>query len=479
MIHSENARLLELARQYRDLDRLSLLRHESCAERYTDYLQTGAGFFGLTTGIISQISEQRYTILAVEPCSAHLSVQDVVPLGKTLCAAAFNENKTMAVNRVGENLVLRRHPAYLALNLEAYIATPIRVNGELFGTLSFSATQARDRDFDASDAELVELMAAHIGRMLEQDYVDSEKRSALASVRESKVLFESAFTYASIGMALVSPEGRWLRVNPAITSIFGYTDAELRAIDFQTITHPDDLDADLEFVQQMLTRERESYRMEKRYFHRDGHEIWALLSVSMVRDEKESPKYFIAQIQDITAQKRAIAELSRRQEELEKLNKKLERLSTTDPLTELGNRRILDDRLKEEISRCLRTGAAVSLLIVDVDRFKHYNDTYGHPAGDVALRELADVLRAVARKSDVVVRQGGEEFALLLPQTDEQGCRDLALRLGRTVAALTVLEAQITVSSGGVTLKPVPDARREPRAGYCDKDRAWCARSIT
>tara|TARA_R110001599_G_C11971939_1_gene634038 strand:- start:17 stop:721 length:705 start_codon:yes stop_codon:yes gene_type:complete len=204
--------------------------------------------------------------------------------------------------------------------------------------------------------------------------------------------------------------------------------------------------------------------MEKRYFHKDGREIWVLLSVSVVRDEQDNPEYFVSQIQEITAQKHAEAELLCRQKELESVNRKLKLLSATDPLTQLGNRRALDKRMQEELQRSSRTGEPLSLVIVDVDHFKHYNDTYGHPAGDVALRKLAIALKQVARITDTVIRLGGEEFLLLLPHTDEAGCYTVAKRLSRLVSKLDNLEAAITVSTGGATLIPAIGTTHIPEA---------------
>lgn len=128
-------------------------------------------------------------------------------------------------------------------------------------------------------------------------------------MRESEERFKNAFEYSGIGMALVSTGGRWLRVNQCLTETFGYSTSEMLDLDFQTITHPDDLDADLEMVGQMLRGEIDHYHLEKRYFHKDGHLIWALLTVSLVRDEQGQPLYFISQIQDITEEKQATHKL--------------------------------------------------------------------------------------------------------------------------------------------------------------------------
>ena len=138
--------------------------------------------------------------------------------------------------------------------------------------------------------------------------IDVRKRMESA-LRESEERFRSAFEFAAIGMALVAPDGRFLRVNQALCRIVGYSAEELLLINFQKITHPDDLDSDLAFLRQTLDGSIPHYQMEKRYFHKLGHTVWVLLSVSLVRDEAGQPLYFISQIQDITARKEAEARL--------------------------------------------------------------------------------------------------------------------------------------------------------------------------
>lgn len=119
----------------------------------------------------------------------------------------------------------------------------------------------------------------------------------------SEETFRTAMESASIGMALVAPDGHWMRVNKALCNLLGYPSDELMRTDFQSLTHPDDLENDLDYVQQMLEGRRENYQMEKRYFHKSGRVIWTLLSVSMVWDDDGKPDYFIAQMQDITERK--------------------------------------------------------------------------------------------------------------------------------------------------------------------------------
>jgi diguanylate cyclase (GGDEF)-like protein/PAS domain S-box-containing protein len=118
-------------------------------------------------------------------------------------------------------------------------------------------------------------------------------------------LFERAFRHAAIGMALVDLDGRFLKVNEALCKTMGYAKAELMALDFRTITHPADVDADLEQVQRLLAGKLESYQLEKRYLHKDGRELWSVLSVTLARSASGVARFFIAQIQDVTARKHA------------------------------------------------------------------------------------------------------------------------------------------------------------------------------
>lgn len=137
------------------------------------------------------------------------------------------------------------------------------------------------------------------------------RRAAEASLRASEVRFRHAFEDAGIGMALVGLDGRWLRVNRAVCDIVGYTAEELRQKTFQDITHPDDLAIDLERVRDLLEGRSQTYRLEKRYLHRDGHAVWINLTVSLVRDAANAPAHFISQIEDITWRKEFEAELRR------------------------------------------------------------------------------------------------------------------------------------------------------------------------
>jgi diguanylate cyclase (GGDEF)-like protein len=138
--------------------------------------------------------------------------------------------------------------------------------------------------------------------------------------------------------------------------------------------------------------------------------------------------------------------------ELERAVIDLQHLATTDSLTQLSNRRVLLERLHEEIVRIRRNGQSLSLIMMDVDGFKRHNDSFGHAAGDEVLRRLADVLRSSARESDLVARYGGEEFAVLAPDTDKQGAIYMAERLRRALEQSAWPTGPVTASFGAATL---------------------------
>jgi PAS domain S-box-containing protein len=147
----------------------------------------------------------------------------------------------------------------------------------------------------------------------------TERKHAENTLRESEERFSGAFEHAPIGVALVAPDGRWLKVNRALCELVGYSELELLARSFQDITHPEDLGMDLENVRRVIAGEIRSYQMEKRYIHARGHLVTVSLSVSLVRDAQDQPRYFIAQIQDITERKLAEQALRKSTEEFRTL----------------------------------------------------------------------------------------------------------------------------------------------------------------
>jgi two-component system sensor histidine kinase/response regulator len=132
-------------------------------------------------------------------------------------------------------------------------------------------------------------------------------RESEEALRFSEELFSNTFEYAAVGMALVTLDGQWLKVNQALCNLFGYSAEELGGKTFQDLAHPGDLEADLINLRRLLDGEISFYKMEKRYFHKDGRVVWALLGVSVLRDKQKQPRYFVSQLEDISEIKQAMA----------------------------------------------------------------------------------------------------------------------------------------------------------------------------
>ena len=143
--------------------------------------------------------------------------------------------------------------------------------------------------------------------------------------------------------------------------------------------------------------------------------------------------------------------------ELARKNAVLESLAVTDALTTLANRRAFDAELSREVAVANRTGALLSLIMLDVDFFKRYNDDFGHPAGDEVLRAVGNAIRASIRGTDVAARYGGEEFAVLLPRTDMSSAVRVGERIRIEIATNSNLLRRVTASLGVATLAPGGD----------------------
>lgn len=132
-----------------------------------------------------------------------------------------------------------------------------------------------------------------------------EKTRALKKLALNEERFRKIFEYAPNGMALVAIDGSWLQVNETLCNMIGYSREELLQSTFQEITHPDDLFLDTSLLEEMLNNTRDRYKIEKRYYHKDGSIVWALLSVSLVKNNEGKPLYFVSQINNITERKKA------------------------------------------------------------------------------------------------------------------------------------------------------------------------------
>lgn len=224
------------------------------------------------------------------------------------------------------------------------------------------------------------------------------------------------FDNAAIGMAVVSMDGSWLQVNEALCKLLGYSEQELRATSFQTLTHPDDLRHVQSYIHRVLEGYMESHEQEKRYIHEDGHTVWVLWHVSLLKDSETGAKRLFFQVQDISDRKKAEEKL------------------TQDTLTGLPNRARFYDLLKLRFAR-KQPNRQCAVLLLDVDRFKLVNDSLGNASADQLLIQIANRVKTCLRQNDVLARVGGDEFAVLLDDVSgEEEASSVATRIQQALA---------------------------------------------
>ncbi|MDQ4071397.1 MAG: diguanylate cyclase [Actinomycetota bacterium] len=264
-------------------------------------------------------------------------------------------------------------------------------------------------------------------------------RKAYRRARESEELFKGAFENAPVGMALLGigseQMGRFLRVNRAMCEITGYSQERLVGKSFAEMTHPDEAEVTAASLQRLLAGEVADYETETRYLRADGQVLWGLVDVSLVQTSSGEPLYAIAQIQDITEQKQAREQLAFQ--------------AHHDSLTGLPNRRKLMEDLECHLA-VATPEEPMLLMLLDLDGFKAYNDSFGHPAGDALLSRLGRRLATALAGRGQAYRVGGDEFCVLGP-LGGSGTGSLA------VAAATALfdygeGFEITASYGSVVL---------------------------
>ncbi len=438
----------------------------------------------------------------------------------------------------------------------------------------------------------------------------TDQKAMREQLRASEERLRATIDHAPIGIALIAPDGRTLRVNRALCEMLGYQERTLLTRTLTAITHPGDVGIDRPLTVRLLAGEIPSYDLETRYLRADGSTLFAQASVSVARDVAGAPMHLVAQIQDISRRKEDEARLlmqSREQEALTEVatlvaseahvravfaaaaervaglfdadlgvvvrlepddaarivgawstgslplprlgvrlaidghtttatalrerrtallvgdalaawtetavertlsgpievngrlwgavgvgwdhepgpdphaaarlarfarlvslavtgaeaREQLSKLASTDHLTGLFNRRAFSDRLEHDVARARRHGRPLSLAVFDLDHFKSVNDAYGHPTGDRALGEFAERLMAERRDGDVIARVGGEEFALIMTDTDGAGAELCAERNRRAVSEHPFPGVgNLTTSIGICALEHADDAQQ-------------------
>ncbi|RHW37674.1 diguanylate cyclase [Lysinibacillus yapensis] len=290
--------------------------------------------------------------------------------------------------------------------------------------------------------------------------------SYIISLKESEDKFRTIVNYSSDMITIHNSTGKYLYVSPAGKEILQYEDKEIIGYDSYYFIHPDDL----ELVKQKHdTLLKEGYAVSTyRIRRKNGEYIWFESSIKLQGKTPEETHLIVIS--------RNITERKMVEQKLQEANNVLLELSTKDGLTGIWNRRAFDERLELEWNRAIRNSSALSLIMLDIDYFKKFNDTYGHQAGDDCLREVANIIELTAKGSnDIAFRYGGEEFSVILPTTDLADAELVAESIRKAIDSLniphsgSVISKCVTISLGVNTMIPTESQSIDQLIAKADK----------
>ena len=274
------------------------------------------------------------------------------------------------------------------------------------------------------------------------DYRDvSEQVEAENRLRQQEALYRGIFERAEMPIFTTNAQHQLATANPAAYELLGVQPEDLAEFNPLALVHPDHRDVIEQWIVAEGTSEEAGGEFEVPIRGAGGDYRWFAVDLNPIFRPDGTFNGFHGFLRDVTMERRE--------------RERLQSEAQTDPLTGLANRRRFDDILSEEFESARRQHTPLSLLVLDLDHFKRVNDQYGHPAGDAVLESVARALKQVARRDDLVARTGGEEFAIVLHETDRPGAKAAA---ERCVAALRETSTpwegdslSVTISVGAVT----------------------------
>jgi len=261
--------------------------------------------------------------------------------------------------------------------------------------------------FSLEETTLLNTISDQLGTIAERKLAEEE-------IQQFKTITDNA----NLGIATIDFNGKLLYVNDYYAKIHGYTTSDVISRNISIFFNERQYNSFLKYKKMII----ESHRIEAFetwHLRKNGEEFPMLTNGIVMETGQHKIKYIALSGIDITDLKKA-------DNQLREAYKKLELLARTDPLTQLSNRRDAVEKIEYEVSRFERSKKNFAIIIADIDDFKGVNDKYGHDAGDYVLKTLANVMRMIVRRQDLVARWGGEEFLLMLPHTDLEGGITLA-----------------------------------------------------
>ncbi len=357
-----------------------------------------------------------------------------------LCLA---DGSVRACGERGDRQTSSAAPRSVAGEAASCLTTTLRSAGQITGSL-LVARGPEAKPFSSIDAKLLDAVGTLAANAIRNAQLHDESRRQAEALRESEAHLRAVMDNVADGIITLDEQGAIRSFNPAAEQIFGYRAAEVVGRHVGLLLPPADahvLDPHLGPLPDVAPAQHPGLRRrEAAGRRRDGSTFPMDVAISHTR--LQAQHLSVVSIRDITERKRA--------EQL------LEHQALHDSLTGLPNRTLLHDRLRQALLAARRDGRGVALLVMDLDRFKEVNDTFGHHCGDLLLRQVGTRIQETVRSPDTVARLGGDEFAILLSGTDAAGAVHTALRLLRALERPFLLEGQSfdVGASIGIALSP-------------------------
>ena len=353
-----------------------------------------------------------------DPADAHWWTELATIDSHGLLGAAWLAQRCTWVTDIAPLPQFKREPSCRKLGFRSGYAFPVTTQDEQLGVMEFFARDRREPD--EALLEVSGALSHQIGQFI-------RRKQAEESLQQSEQQLRAVFDNADVGIAMTDLRMRYVRVNDRYCSLVGYTREELLQMHTSDVNLKANVPAMRAFRARTVREQLPGVRIEKQLVRKDGSLVWISMATSVVRARDASPRYYIAVMQDITESKRAAEALKRSEEEFR-------RLAQYDILTGLPNRALFYDRLNRAMSQAARDGSIVAVVFIDIDRFKHVNDTLGHAAGDELLKQLSERFCKCVRSEDTVGRLSGDEFAIVL--THLTNPQDAATVANKVIEAL-------------------------------------------
>ncbi|OXM84153.1 diguanylate cyclase [Paenibacillus rigui] len=287
------------------------------------------------------------------------------------------------------------------------------------------------------------------------------------TLQESESMYRMLADNSTDMIARIALDGMFLYISPASKTLLGYEPEELIGHRVYEFFHPEEFMVQL-YQEKMQLSDLHLNLNAYRFRKKDGTYIWFESTARYILNDQGLQTEIISISRDISARKHV-------ERQLLETNELLQKISTVDALTGVANRRGFDECFQREWKQGVRDATALSMILVDIDNFKRYNDSHGHAQGDLCLKKVAVALsQAAERPGDFIARYGGEEFVLLLPATDTRGAYKVAEKLRKAVESLRIVHNRsettlVTVSLGTATMTPSRDMDPEELFIRADK----------